>query len=73
MAVKPQLVKITVDGKVVQIEPGLLTFQELVSATGSNPKTSKFTIVSTPTPPSAINGNDSYTIQGGEVITTTHG
>jgi hypothetical protein len=69
----PATVTITVDGKKVQVTPGVLHFRDLVTSSRSHPKTSAFTVVTTPTQASQINGNDSYNIQGGEVFTTMHG
>jgi hypothetical protein len=66
------LVPVTIDGKIVNVEHGLTSFAELVRQAGLNPKTYKITIVSIPSAPTAINGNDSYRVQGGEVLTTVH-
>jgi hypothetical protein len=68
-------VSVTIDGKKVNVIPGPISFQDLVSHTVSqasgSPKITKFTVTS-PTPASTINGNDSFVIQGGEVITSVH-
>jgi succinyl-CoA synthetase alpha subunit len=69
---QPERVTVTVDGKKVEIPRGVLNFRDLVKAFQADPKTSKITVVSTPTPATTIGGNDSFTINGGEVFTTTH-
>lgn len=74
MSVQVQQVTITVNGVKVQVPPGITHFSEIVSSTGSHPKTNKITIVTgPPSPPATINGNDSYNIVGGEIFTSTHG
>lgn len=64
-------VTISVDGRKVQITPGLTSFHEIVSATGVVPTTKSFS-VSVPAPASTIGGNDSYNIVGGETLTSSH-
>jgi hypothetical protein len=67
----PQKVNVTVDGVKVSVEPGIYSFHDIVAITNANPKTYKFSVVN-PTPATTINGNDSFTIRGGEAFTTTH-
>lgn len=68
-----EAVQITVDGTKMLVPRGIKSFATLVAETGVNVKTSRFNVTSTATKASAINGNDSYDIVGGEVFTTTHG
>lgn len=65
------LVTVTVDGKSVQIPAGTYSFADLVRLFGASPKTTKLTVAQ-PSKPTAVNGNDSYSVGGGETFTTVH-
>ena len=65
------IVDVTVDGVKVKVEAGMYSFRDIVALTNANPKTYRMSVVS-PTPATTVNGNDSFTIRGGEAFTTTH-
>jgi len=69
-----EYVSITIDGKKYNVPPGVSSLAELVAVTGINKKTAKLTVsVAAPSQSSTINGNDSYNVIGGEVMTSTVG
>jgi hypothetical protein len=74
MSIHTRLVNVTIDGKVYQVPPGVTSLVEMVGLTGINKKTAKLTVgTAAPAQASVINGNDSYNIIGGEVMTSTVG
>ena len=68
-------VTVTVDGTAHQIKPGRYTMQEFQQAIGraKSPIAKLAITTSAPAQPTAINGNDSFVIQGGEAMTSTTG
>lgn len=68
-------VKVTVDGHVYQVRPGLYNMPEFQAALGRQlTPIAKLTITtSAPAQATSINGNDSFTIQGGEVMISVVG
>lgn len=69
----PAKVSVTVNGKTYQVEPGLYSLRSFEQAVGLK-KTAQLSITTPhPTQATTINGNDSLTILGGEVMTATLG
>lgn len=67
-------VTITIDGTKYSVGAGQVSLAEIINATGINKKTTKLTVTSSaPAQASAIAGNDSYNVIGGEVFTSTVG
>jgi hypothetical protein len=66
----PLSVIVTVNGKKITVPAGIHSFKELVQATGVSAATKQFAVTPV-TPASTINGNDSYQIVGGEVLTSS--
>lgn len=70
MPAQPSLVTITINGVKFQIPPGTATFSEIAALAGK--KVNKITVVSgAPAQAGSINGNDSFPVMGGEVLTTS--
>lgn len=67
-------IQITIDGTKYNIPAGTYSIAEIVALTGINKKTAKLTVTqAAAAQAAAINGNDSYNIIGGEVLTSTIG
>lgn len=67
---QPQFVTITINGKKYQVPPGNYSFQELAQVTGGT--VHAFTVVTAATAQATvINGNDSFPVRGGEVLTSS--
>lgn len=67
-------VTVTIDGVKYSIPTGFYSVKEIVDLTGINKKTAKLTVSSAaPAQAGTINGNDSYNLIGGEVLTSTVG
>lgn len=68
-------VTVIVDGVNHTVKPGLYTMPEFQAAIGrpKNPISKLSITTSAPAQPTTINGNDSFTIRGGEAMTSTAG
>ena len=68
----PAKVSITVNGKTYSVEPGTYSLRDFEQQVGLK-KTATLSINLRPSLATTINGNDSFIIIGGEVITSTQG